>query len=132
MGRRGRRFSKMASHYSYKIPAGLSRTRLTLLAAWLCLPSLFAQAQSSGYLTAGEPQKTAGKRGAAVQVKIPVAVKEGYHVNSNQPSEEYPTQDVPSRFTTALTYELPFGKGKPFLTSGRILNLIAGGWSANV
>jgi hypothetical protein len=42
------------------------------------------------------------------------------------------TQDVPSRFTTALTYELPFGKGKPFLTSGRILNLIAGGWSANV
>jgi hypothetical protein len=79
----------MASHYSYKIPAGLSRTRLTLLAAWLCLPSLFAQAQSSGYLTAGEPQKTAGKRNAAVQVKIPVAVKEGYHVNSNQPSEEY-------------------------------------------
>jgi hypothetical protein len=41
------------------------------------------------------------------------------------------TQDVPSRFTTALTYELPFGKGKPLLASGRILNLIAGGWSAN-
>jgi hypothetical protein len=41
------------------------------------------------------------------------------------------TEDVPSRFTTAVTYELPFGKGKPFLTSGRILNLIAGGWSAN-
>ena len=41
------------------------------------------------------------------------------------------TQDVPSRFTTAVTYELPFGKGKPFLTSGRIVNLIVGGWSAN-
>ncbi len=41
------------------------------------------------------------------------------------------TQDVPNRFTTAITYALPFGKGKPFLRSGRILNLIAGGWTAN-
>ena len=31
----------------------------------------------------------AGKRSAAVQVKIPVTVKDGYHVNSNKPSEEY-------------------------------------------
>jgi Disulphide bond corrector protein DsbC len=31
----------------------------------------------------------AGKRNAAVQVKIPLTVKEGYHVNSNKPSEEY-------------------------------------------
>ena len=42
------------------------------------------------------------------------------------------TQDAPNRFTTAVTYELPFGKGKPFLTNGRILDRIAGGWSANV
>jgi hypothetical protein len=62
---------------------------LTLLAAWLCLPLLFAQTQGSGYLTVGEPQKVAGKRSAAVQVKIPVTVKDGYHVNSNKPSEEY-------------------------------------------
>ncbi|MGD0774451.1 MAG: TonB-dependent receptor [Candidatus Solibacter sp.] len=41
------------------------------------------------------------------------------------------TQDVPNRFTTAVTYDLPFGKGKPLLNSGRILDLIAGGWSAN-
>jgi thiol:disulfide interchange protein DsbD len=73
----------MASNYSCKIPL------LTLLAAWLCLPSLSAQAQSSGYLNIGELPKLAGKRNAAVQVKIPVTVKEGYHVNSNQPSEEY-------------------------------------------
>ena len=57
--------------------------------ASLCLPLLGAQTQSSGYLSAGEPQKAAGKRNAALQVKIPVVVKEGYHVNSNQPSEEY-------------------------------------------
>ena len=30
-----------------------------------------------------------GKRNAALRVKIPLVVKEGYHVNSNQPSEDY-------------------------------------------
>jgi hypothetical protein len=79
----------MAFNSCYKIPVGLSRILPTLLAAWLCLPFLFAQPQSSGYLSVGEPQKVAGKRNAALQVKIPVAVKEGYHVNSNKPTEEY-------------------------------------------
>ena len=41
------------------------------------------------------------------------------------------TQDAPNRFTTAITYELPFGRGKPFLNHNRILDLVAGGWSAN-
>jgi hypothetical protein len=50
----------------------------------------------------------------------------------NKPAEwSLSTQDAPNRFTTAVTYELPFGKGKPFLKSSRILDLIAGGWSAN-
>ena len=62
---------------------------MTLLAAWFCLPLLCAQTQSSGYLSAGEPQKAAGKRNASLQVKIPLVVREGFHVNSNQPSEEY-------------------------------------------
>jgi hypothetical protein len=30
-----------------------------------------------------------GKRNASVEARIPVAVKEGFHVNSNKPSEEY-------------------------------------------
>jgi hypothetical protein len=46
-------------------------------------------AQSSGYLSVGEAQKVVGKRNAVVQVKIPLTVKEGYHVNSNKPSSEY-------------------------------------------
>lgn len=42
------------------------------------------------------------------------------------------TQDVPNRFTTAITYELPFGKGKPFLANvSRPLNYLVGGWSVN-
>ena len=64
-----------------------SLPRLPLLAALLSLPLLFAQ--SSGYLTVGQPQQVAGKRNAAVQAKIPVAVRPGFHVNSNTPTEEY-------------------------------------------
>jgi hypothetical protein len=32
------------------------------------------------------------------------------------------------RFVSSLLYELPFGKGKPFLSGGRVANLIASGW----
>ena len=51
----------------------------------------------------------------------------------NLPAEwSLSTQDVPNRFTTAITYELPFGKGKRFLTgSGRVVDWVAGGWSVN-
>jgi hypothetical protein len=52
----------------------------------LCLPLL---AQGSGYLTLGELPKVAGKRGAAVQAKIPVVVQRGFHVNSDKPADEY-------------------------------------------
>ena len=41
------------------------------------------------------------------------------------------TQNAPNRFTMAATYELPFGKGKKYLTGGRFLNYVVGGWSLN-
>lgn len=53
----------------------------------LCLLPLAAQ--TSGYLTAGQPAKVAGKRNASVQARIPLSVQAGYHVNSNTPSDEY-------------------------------------------
>ncbi len=37
----------------------------------------------------GQPEKAVGKRNAAVQVKIPLTVQKGFHVNSNKPREEY-------------------------------------------
>jgi hypothetical protein len=40
-------------------------------------------------------------------------------------------QDVPNRFTTALTYQLPFGQGKQFLHNSRALDWVVGGWSLN-
>jgi hypothetical protein len=39
--------------------------------------------------------------------------------------------DTPFRWSTAVTYELPFGKGKPFLGKGGVMNYMAGGWVAN-
>ena len=54
-----------------------------------CISVLCALAQSSGHLQAGRPEKVSGKRGAIVQTKIPVSIDEGFHVNSNKPSEEY-------------------------------------------
>jgi hypothetical protein len=39
--------------------------------------------------------------------------------------------DTPLRWATALSYELPFGKGKPFVNTGGVLNWIVGGWSVN-
>lgn len=38
---------------------------------------------------------------------------------------------TPHRWTTAITYELPFGKGKPMLAGSRMLDYFAGGWSIN-
>jgi hypothetical protein len=63
-------------------------------------------AQSSGYLAVTDPQKVVGKRGQTVQVKIPVTVKAGYHVNSNTPSEEYL---IPLKLTWTSTGALEGG-----------------------
>ncbi len=45
--------------------------------------------QGSGHLSAGEIQKAVGKRNAVVQVKIPLMVDAGFHVNSDKPNEDY-------------------------------------------
>jgi hypothetical protein len=39
--------------------------------------------------------------------------------------------DSPFRWSTAASYELPFGKGKPFLGSSRLADYVIGGWSLN-
>ena len=59
-----------------------------MLAMVVCLPLLRPQS-SSERVTVGQPQKVTGKRNGAVQTKIPVSILEGYHVNSNTPSDEY-------------------------------------------
>ena len=39
--------------------------------------------------------------------------------------------DSPYRWATAISYELPFGKGKAMANKGGVLNYIVGGWSVN-
>ena len=74
----------------------------------LLLPALLLSlwAQNSGYLTVGQPQKVAGKRGEAVQAKIPLTVLPGYHVNSNTPTDEYL---IPLKLTWSSTGALEGG-----------------------
>lgn len=36
--------------------------------------------------------------------------------------------DTPQRVILSYTYELPFGKGKPFANTGRVTNAVLGGW----
>ena len=43
----------------------------------------------------------------------------------------YGAGTTPWRTTAAWTYELPFGKGKPWLNNNAALNYFAGGWSLN-
>jgi hypothetical protein len=39
--------------------------------------------------------------------------------------------DTPLRWSTALSYELPFGKGKALANNGAVMNYIVGGWAVN-
>ena len=41
------------------------------------------------------------------------------------------TSHTPHRLSTAITYELPFGKGRQFLANNRWLDYAVGGWSIN-
>jgi hypothetical protein len=39
--------------------------------------------------------------------------------------------NTPGRWTSAVNYELPFGKGKQFLSGNRLMDLAVGGWTVN-
>ena len=58
-----------------------------LAAALAFLPCLLAQ--SNPILTVAPPATVAAKRGAELTAKLSVVLREGYHVNSNKPNEEY-------------------------------------------
>src|ERR1035438_3863337 len=81
---RAERISKMV----LKSSCGKLLTRASLLSLMVGLPLLWPQSNSER-LTVGQPRKVAGKRNDAVQTRIPVSILEGYHVNSNTPSDEY-------------------------------------------
>ena len=51
--------------------------------------SLPCFAQSPNALTIAPPEKTVAKIGAEAEVKVKLDLREGYHCNSNKPSDEY-------------------------------------------
>ena len=57
----------------------------------MCLAALFLPCclAQSNVLTVAPPEKLAAKRGAVIDVKTVVSLQEGFHVNSNTPSETY-------------------------------------------
>src|SRR5438270_901429 len=101
---RVRKTSKMESNNSLKTPRPLRAVSFAIATALMCLPLV---AQSSGHLKVGQPQKVAGKRGATVEAKIPLAVDPGFHVNSNAPTDE---SVIPLQVTWKSTGALEGGK----------------------
>src|ERR1700676_1557808 len=59
-----------------------NRIAVALLSSLCC----FGQ---SNVLTVAPPEKVTAKIGSAVQVKLPLELRPGYHCNSNKPSDEY-------------------------------------------
>ena len=55
----------------------------------LLLSALLLPAQSSAVITAQAPTQTSLKKGEVAEVKLRIEVKQGYHVNSNKPADEY-------------------------------------------
>lgn len=54
--------------------------------------------------------------------------------NAYAPEMEYSlsSSHTPHRLSLSTTYELPFGKGKMFLSNNRLADLAVGGWSVNL
>jgi hypothetical protein len=58
---------------------------------------------------------------------------QGYPQNPYDVAAEYSLSnfDTPLRWTTSLSYDLPFGKGRPFANSSRLVDAVVGGWTVN-
>lgn len=49
----------------------------------------FLQGEGSQHLTIAQPVRVLVKRGGSAEVRLPVRLEEGYHVNSDAPEDEY-------------------------------------------
>lgn len=61
---------------------------LPVAAAFLLWPASILP-QGSNILSVQDPPALAARRGTAVQAKLKVSLRPGFHVNSNTPSEDY-------------------------------------------
>ena len=56
------------------------------------------------------------------------ANQDPYNVNADKSVSSY---DLTQIFSTSVVYDLPFGKGRTFMTGNAVLDYVAGGWHAN-
>lgn len=89
------------------------------MSAGLTLNSNFTYAKSYDASTGGNTNNLLTTQGA-------------YQNVFNLDAEYSPSSFIaPLRWATTVTYELPFGKGKPFMNSNKAMDLAFGGWSFN-
>jgi len=58
-----------------------------------------------------------------------VGVQNAYNYDSEY---SLAAQNIPRRFVSVVTYELPFGKGKRFVNGSRLADYVIGGWQLNL
>ena len=111
-----------------------SAVNLYLDSSWASYDSMVVKAQkrlSSGVTFLGtwthSRNMDASFGGSSTYQSVKAAPQDYYNLAAEWSRA---TVDTPDRFSGAVTYELPFGKGKPFAT-GRAANLLIGGWQAN-
>jgi hypothetical protein len=56
------------------------------------------------------------------------AIAQGEDPTNLKSNKSVSLQDIPHTFVISYLYELPFGKGKPFLNRGGLMNELIGGW----
>jgi DsbC/DsbD-like thiol-disulfide interchange protein len=84
-----------------------SYCKLPRVPALVLLSLTWLLGQSSGHVAVHEIAKVVGKRGAAVQAKIPVEIESGFHVNSDKPTQDYL---IPLKLTWTATGALEGGQ----------------------
>lgn len=108
---------------------------MTSISFWACrllaATSVLAPAwaQSSGVVTAVAPPKTVVARGSTAEARVRVQLRNGYHVNSNTPADEYL---IPLKLTwTSAPFEAaetvyPKPKMEKYSFSAKPLSVFAG------
>ncbi len=89
---------------------------------------------SNGFTSLATYTRSQNMDGSYGSVGNVFAATVGGPQNAYAPEAEYSlsSSHSPHRFSLATTYELPFGKGKAWLSSNRFFDLAAGGWSLNL
>jgi len=90
--------------------------RYALLSLLLASSLTFAQ---TNVLTVGRTQAVKAKIGSTIELKLPLTLREGFHVNSNTPSDAYLiplrlTWDMGTVSSTAITFPKPTMEKYPF------------------